>query len=68
VQTPQHQDYNEVDARHEGIPGNEQADEEAKQWKRELSEQCRLPTVCRGALLTRGRQLTSATGNGSVPR
>ena len=37
---------------HKGITGNEQADEEAK-WaaKGKLSEQGRLPTVCRGEML-----------------
>src|SRR5882724_8535118 len=38
---------------HEGILGNEQVDEEAK-WVAmgESSEQCKLPMVCRGTLLT----------------
>jgi len=36
---------------HEGIPGNERADEEAKRVaKGESSEQCRLPMVCSGEL------------------
>src|SRR5882724_2355200 len=37
---------------HKGIQGNERADGEAKQAaKGELSEQCRLPVVCRGNML-----------------